>query len=139
MLRSNWSTTRAGHRPLDELAGQRSPAFCGIGNPEGFRRTLLPLCGELLDLRVFPDHHDYAAEDVQALERVGAASLDAKSRLDHAEGFGEASRAPRWVRPRCEPSGSGSRSWPGKTSWKTSWPGCCMPGYPTERAEKELS
>ena len=29
--------------PLDELAGQSVAAFCGIGNPEGFRRTLLPL------------------------------------------------------------------------------------------------
>ena len=52
---------------LDELRGRSVAAFCGIGNPEGFRRTLLPLCGSLLDLRVFPDHHDYDAGDVQSL------------------------------------------------------------------------
>ncbi len=62
---------------LDELAGQPVAAFCGIGNPEGFRRTLLPLCGFLVDLRVFPDHHDYAAEDVQSLA-AWARGLDAK-------------------------------------------------------------
>ena len=53
--------------PLDELAGRPLAAFCGIGNPEGFRRTLLPLCGSVLDLRLFPDHHDYAASDVESL------------------------------------------------------------------------
>jgi len=54
--------------PLDQVAGKSVAAFCGIGNPEGFRRTLLPLCGKLLDLRVFPDHHPYAASDVGSLE-----------------------------------------------------------------------
>ena len=33
--------------PLDELAGKDVAAFCGIGNPEGFRRTLVPLCRRL--------------------------------------------------------------------------------------------
>jgi tetraacyldisaccharide 4'-kinase len=53
--------------PLDGLAGLPVAAFCGIGNPEGFRRTLLPLCGSLLDLRIFPDHHDYSLADVESL------------------------------------------------------------------------
>jgi tetraacyldisaccharide 4'-kinase len=55
--------------PLGLAAGSSVGAFCGIGNPEGFRRTLIPLCRELLELRVFPDHHDYTAEDVRSLER----------------------------------------------------------------------
>ncbi len=55
--------------PVHLLAGQSVAAFCGIGNPEGFRRTIEPLCGRLLDLRVFPDHHAYSAGDVAALER----------------------------------------------------------------------
>ena len=55
--------------PIDQIAGRSVAAFCGIGNPEGFRRTLLPLCRGLLDLRVFPDHHAYTAEDVGSLER----------------------------------------------------------------------
>jgi tetraacyldisaccharide 4'-kinase len=61
---------------VDQLAGQFVAAFCGIGNPDGFRRTLLPLCRGLLDLRIFPDHHAYSAEDVGSLERW-ARELDA--------------------------------------------------------------
>jgi tetraacyldisaccharide 4'-kinase len=67
------------HAPLDlidaegqasstgQLAELRVAAFCGIGNPEGFRRTILPLCHDFLDLRVFPDHHHYTAQDVADL------------------------------------------------------------------------
>ena len=53
---------------LNELAGQSVLAFCGIGNPEGFRRTLLTLTGDLIGFRVFPDHHPYTASDVHSLE-----------------------------------------------------------------------
>jgi tetraacyldisaccharide 4'-kinase len=52
---------------LDSLSGRRVAAFCGIGNPEGFHRTLAPLCGPLSDLRIFTDHHDYTAADVESL------------------------------------------------------------------------
>jgi tetraacyldisaccharide 4'-kinase len=55
--------------PVAELADTRAVAFCGIGNPEGFRRTILPLCSELCGFRIFPDHHDYTASDVDSLER----------------------------------------------------------------------
>jgi tetraacyldisaccharide 4'-kinase len=55
--------------PLDRIDNSSVAAFCGIGNPEGFRRSLLPLCRALLDLRVFPDHHAYSAADVRSLER----------------------------------------------------------------------
>ena len=59
---------------LDALSGQSVAAFCGIGNPEGFRRTLSPLVRELIDFRVFPDHHAYTAADVGSLERWVAGS-----------------------------------------------------------------
>jgi tetraacyldisaccharide 4'-kinase len=52
---------------LAELAGKDVAAFCGIGNPEGFRRTLAPLCRRIVDLKVFPDHHLYQAGDVALL------------------------------------------------------------------------
>ena len=42
-------------------------AFCGIGNPEGFRRTIAPLCRRVVDLKVFADHHPYNAGDVRSL------------------------------------------------------------------------
>jgi tetraacyldisaccharide 4'-kinase len=54
---------------LDGLSGARVAAFCGIGNPEGFRRTLAGLCGEVVGFRIFPDHHPYEADDVASLER----------------------------------------------------------------------
>jgi tetraacyldisaccharide 4'-kinase len=53
--------------PLAELAGRKVAAFCGIGNPEGFRLTLLPRCQSLLGFRTFPDHHPYSAADVADL------------------------------------------------------------------------
>jgi tetraacyldisaccharide 4'-kinase len=53
--------------PLAELADRGVVAFCGIGNPEGFRRTLEPLCRLLDEMKVFPDHHLYAAADVGTL------------------------------------------------------------------------
>ncbi|WP_165227998.1 tetraacyldisaccharide 4'-kinase [Aquisphaera insulae] len=63
--------------PIGDLAGKHVLAFCGIGNPMGFRRTLEPLC-ELGDLEVFPDHHPYGAGDVAELTewaRRGGADL----------------------------------------------------------------
>jgi tetraacyldisaccharide 4'-kinase len=53
--------------PLDDLTGKDVVAFCGIGNPEGFERTLGPRCRRILDLRIFPDHHLYTAGDVGSL------------------------------------------------------------------------
>jgi tetraacyldisaccharide 4'-kinase len=58
--------------PIDSLRGRRIAAFCGLGNPEGFRRTLLPLCRELVDFRVFPDHHRYGPADVDSLQNWAA-------------------------------------------------------------------
>jgi tetraacyldisaccharide 4'-kinase len=58
--------------PLASLAGRRVAAFCGIGNPEGFRRTLAGLGVDLEPtggLRPFPDHHPYTAADVADLNR----------------------------------------------------------------------
>lgn len=56
-------------RELGFLKGKRVMAFCGIGNPEGFRRTLGLLGVEVGEVRVFPDHHGYAREDVESLGR----------------------------------------------------------------------
>ncbi len=53
--------------PFESLAGGRVAAFCGIGNPEGFEHTLNSLPCELVELRTFPDHHDYGRADVESL------------------------------------------------------------------------
>ena len=53
--------------PIQSLEGKTVAAFCGIGNPEGFQRTLEPLCSSIRDFRRFPDHHAYNARDVEDL------------------------------------------------------------------------
>ena len=53
--------------PIDSIKGRRIVAFCGLGNPEGFRRTLLGLGLEPIDFRTFPDHHPYRRADVESL------------------------------------------------------------------------
>ncbi len=52
--------------PVKGLAGRSLVAFCGLGNPEGFRRTLAGL-GEVTDFRTYPDHHQYTRTDVEEL------------------------------------------------------------------------
>ena len=64
---------------LDWIRGRRVAAFCGIGNPTGFRRTLEGLGAAVADFREFPDHHAYQRCDIEALaawgDRLGADAL----------------------------------------------------------------
>ncbi len=53
--------------PLAALSGKRIAAFCGIGNPEGFRYTLDSFSEELVRWREFPDHHAYTQQDTVSL------------------------------------------------------------------------
>lgn len=53
--------------PLSLLAERPVTAFCGLGNPEAFRRTLLGLGTRVESFRTFPDHHPYGRPDVEAL------------------------------------------------------------------------
>jgi tetraacyldisaccharide 4'-kinase len=64
-------TTALGTRePLDSLAGRRVAAFCGIGNPAGFRHTLAGTGCEIVAWRALPDHHAYEPADLTALRRM---------------------------------------------------------------------
>jgi tetraacyldisaccharide 4'-kinase len=56
---------------IEMLKGKRVAAFCGIGNPSGFRHTLDNLCCEVVAWREFPDHHNYMRDDVAALSSWG--------------------------------------------------------------------
>jgi tetraacyldisaccharide 4'-kinase len=51
------------------LAGTSVAAFCGLGNPAGFRGTLQACGCDLAAWREFPDHHDYGPEDLEALAK----------------------------------------------------------------------
>ena len=53
--------------PLDRLKDRPAAAFCGIGNPAAFRRTLDDLGARLADFRTFPDHHAYTRSNVEDL------------------------------------------------------------------------
>jgi tetraacyldisaccharide 4'-kinase len=53
--------------PLQRLAGRPVAAFCGLGNPAAFRRTLAGIGAATEDFRTFPDHHAYTRADVEAL------------------------------------------------------------------------
>jgi len=60
-------------QPIATLAGRRMAAFCGIGNPAAFRRTLEELGGEIAFWREFPDHHAYGTSDrAELAAAVGA-------------------------------------------------------------------
>ena len=50
-------------------AGNRSWLFAVSAIRRAFAARCSSLCGELIDFRVFPDHHPYTARDVRSLER----------------------------------------------------------------------
>jgi tetraacyldisaccharide 4'-kinase len=53
--------------PLNSLAGTPVIAFCGIGNPDGFRRALHTLDCKVAGFRAFADHHPYDRTDLESL------------------------------------------------------------------------
>lgn len=58
--------------PSDEttwLVGRRVVAFAGIANPERFFGLLSKLGAEVVQRRIFPDHHAFSERDAQALLR----------------------------------------------------------------------
>jgi tetraacyldisaccharide 4'-kinase len=54
-------STTGERKSLESLAGKSVAAFCGIGNPEVFRRTLESCGARVVALREYPDHFDYGA------------------------------------------------------------------------------
>lgn len=64
---------------LDLLRGQSVAAFCGIGNPAGFRHTLAQCGFEVVAFHEFADHHPYASDELDSLGQqameAGAAAL----------------------------------------------------------------
>lgn len=65
---------------LELLRGKKILAFCGIGNPKAFRRTLENLNYHVAELLEFSDHCPYDRADVERLQhwvREHAARVDA--------------------------------------------------------------
>jgi tetraacyldisaccharide 4'-kinase len=64
-----WQNASGSEQPTAALQGRPIAAFCGLGNPDGFRRTLDRLGLDMVAWRTFPDHHAYTREDVDELRR----------------------------------------------------------------------
>ena len=71
-----WVNSSQEHRPVEDFRGKSVAGFCGLGNPEAFRRTLTDLGCTIAAWRTFPDHHAYQREDIEDL-RTWAKSLPA--------------------------------------------------------------
>ncbi|MGA2780643.1 MAG: tetraacyldisaccharide 4'-kinase [Smithella sp.] len=55
------------------IAGKRVCAFCGIANPDSFRKTLSDAQAQVLSFDIFPDHHRYNKNE---LEKIKARFID---------------------------------------------------------------
>jgi tetraacyldisaccharide 4'-kinase len=75
-----WQNASGNELPPKALAGRVAAAFCGIGNPDGFRRTLVRLGVHVVAWRTFRDHHNYAEADLEEL-RQWAGKLPAETVL----------------------------------------------------------
>jgi tetraacyldisaccharide 4'-kinase len=64
---AGWSNSKQETKPLGEWRHRPVAAFCGIGNPDAFRRTLSLLGITPIAFRIFPDHHPYTRNDVEDL------------------------------------------------------------------------
>jgi tetraacyldisaccharide 4'-kinase len=62
-----WVNAERAVLDLEALRGRPVAAFCGIGNPEAFRRTLQGFGAEVAAFRAYPDHHAYTRTDVEDL------------------------------------------------------------------------
>ncbi len=54
-------------RSVSELNGKQVLAFCAIGNPASFFRSLTDLGANILDQRLWRDHHVFTADDITSL------------------------------------------------------------------------
>jgi tetraacyldisaccharide 4'-kinase len=63
-----WRARNGPSQPLDMFRGKQVVAFCGIGNPAGFRHSLQACQCEIRGFREFPDHHPYSADDLRQLD-----------------------------------------------------------------------
>ncbi|MSQ94971.1 MAG: tetraacyldisaccharide 4'-kinase [Gemmataceae bacterium] len=75
---AEWRNASRVMAPLEALKDRPIAGFCGLGNPEAFRQTLLKLGLNVIAWRTFPDHHGYTREDVEDL-RVWARQLPAEA------------------------------------------------------------
>ena len=54
-------------RPCEQLKDQRVFAFCGIGQPHSFEKTIIGLGAKVIGQHFFADHHKYSPADLTRL------------------------------------------------------------------------
>jgi tetraacyldisaccharide 4'-kinase len=64
---ARWCNTSRRNVALEAMKDRPIAGFCGLGNPEAFRQTLLKLGQNVLAWRTYPDHHLYSRDDVEEL------------------------------------------------------------------------
>ncbi len=55
--------------PISNLAGKKVCAFCGIANPDSFKKSLLAAQAQILSWDTFPDHHNYSQADLEIIKK----------------------------------------------------------------------
>lgn len=60
----------AGHETVPQLNGVAIVAFCGLGNPDNFKKTLGTLGANIRAFMTFDDHHDYTSQDFSFIENT---------------------------------------------------------------------
>jgi len=74
---AQWRNASEQVATLESMKDRPIAGFCGIGNPEAFRQTLVKLGLNVVGWRTYPDHHAYARADIEAL-RTWAGQLPAE-------------------------------------------------------------
>ena len=70
-----WVENDTGRRiPIADTPFERTAAFCGLGNPQTFRRTLLRLGIDPVAWVDFEDHHRYRPHELRRISHVAQAS-----------------------------------------------------------------
>jgi tetraacyldisaccharide 4'-kinase len=60
--------------PVKELKGKKIYAFCGIANPEAFLATVGMVGADIVGSKIYDDHHNYTANDVDDIYSDSAKS-----------------------------------------------------------------
>lgn len=66
---TGWRTLDGRTLPLEELRAQSALAFCGLGNPAGFRQSLDASGCAIEEFVTFPDHHHYTSAEIETLAK----------------------------------------------------------------------
>ena len=90
-----WMDVEGRERPIASALFSKAGGFCGLGNPQSFRRTLESLGVPLVDWLEFGDHHHYRPRELRHIadqfagQGAVAALTTEKDYVNLPEGFAE--------------------------------------------------